>query len=443
MTVVLFQFLCLISNRPQPWCFCLESPSSRAYVPLSHHSLISLTRATEIQRLRLMNYSILFLILILTAATTGAYGQVKPDSIREVLSITKDTARVQALTDLAMELIYTNPQESERFASEAITLSEQIDYPLGIAKAYHALSISHDIRGNYQQAVESAKAGIAVTSPEQNGDKERTIYSSLLNVLGLAYYHQSKYNLALNAFFEALEINADHWPKACNLYNNIGLCYHDLGDLAKAQEYYEKSFELAEKSNLAIQAGRAANNVGLIYGEKKDYPSAIRYYELALKYKTENGDENGKSATYLNLGVTYKKMEDFENAWRFLDYAETIKVTLNDKLGLLNVQDAKTDILIKQKRFDEAAFMANQNLALLDSLNTAEPRITVFNSLYKLFDAQGNYQEALKWHVATTNLKDSLFTVEKNKQALEIESRYETEKKEQTIIVTPQTWRFG
>jgi signal transduction histidine kinase/DNA-binding response OmpR family regulator/Tfp pilus assembly protein PilF len=374
------------------------------------------------------------LLVISLFATLTIYGQNKIDSIKRVVAESADTVRANALMDLAMELIYTNPQESEKLASEAALMSRKIDYPRGIAKAFQIASISHDIRGNYSKAVESAQAGIDAIQ-EYNLMHEKELNAALLNVQGLALYHQSRYNEALTSFFAALKIinTTKNITRLAHLYSNIGLVYHDLHDLEKALEYYTQSLQYALKNNNSISVGRATNNIGLIYDQKAEYDSALKYYQWSLEYKLKSGDENGLSGTYLNLGVTYKKLLDYDNAIRYFDRSEIIKLKIDDRLGILNVQDGKADIYIRQKKYKQADDILKSSLKLLDSLESSEPRTVVFHRLYDLYQSQGKYKEALEWYVKKTNLKDSLFTAEKNKQALEIETLYETEKKEQVI----------
>lgn len=376
----------------------------------------------------------LLFLVTLPFITHAMYSQSRMDRIKKVVAEDADTVRASALMDLAMELIYTNPQESEKLASQAILISKKIDDPSGIAKAFQIVSISHDIRGNYSKAFESAQFGIDIIL-DYNLTHEKELYSALLNVRGLALYHQSRYNEALASFFAALKIinTTNNITRLAHLHSNIGLVYHDLHNSEKALEYYKRSLQYATKANNSISVGRATNNIGLIYNQKEQYDSALKYYQWSLKHKLQSKDENGLSGTYLNLGVTYKKLLKYDSAMRYLDRSEAIKLKIDDKLGLLNVQDGKADIYIRQKNYVQAAAVLKSSLQLLDSLESSEPKTLVFHRLYDLYQSQGKYKEALEWHIKETHLKDSLFTIEKNKQALEIESLYETEKKEQVI----------
>ncbi len=382
-----------------------------------------------------MNSITSFILSFFIFGSLSCFSQHKIDSLQSVLSNANDTLRIKVLTELAMDFVYSNPQKSEKLALDAIALCKTIGDFKEAAKAYQVLCVSYDIRGDYLKAIESGNAGIKFLQNYLQVESERELYAGLLNGIGLSYYHQSKYNEALTSFFSALKAldELSEYILVANVYNNIGLVYYDLSQLDKALEYYFKSLELAKKMKNAIQAGRSANDIGSIYNEKQDFSSAIKYYQISLNYKREIADEIGISASYLNLGIIYKQLKDYSTAMHYLELSESIKLKTDDKLGLLNVQDSKTDILIQQRRYKEAEVIALKSLKMLGMLQTIKPKIMVYNRLYNLHVSQGNFKEALKWYIHSTSLKDSLFTAEKNKQALEIETKYETEKKEQTI----------
>jgi signal transduction histidine kinase/tetratricopeptide (TPR) repeat protein len=382
-----------------------------------------------------MSNSKIVKLLTLLIISFSAHSQHKIDSLKNVLAIATDTARAITLNNVAFELIYTSPQESEKLALEAIKYSEGINYYKGVAKAYHVLGVSHDIRGNYIDAAASFQSGINIISTNEAAKIDVGTHASLLNGLGLAYYHQSKYSEALTYFFQAiklLESSRDNL-RLGNLHNNIGLVYHDLREYDKALEYYSKGFEYAKGASTNNLTGRSANNIGLIFSERQDYKSAIKFYELAIEYKKNVSDENGISAAYLNLGIAYTRLGNYEKALNYLNLSENIKIRVNDKLGILNVGDAKADVLIRQNKFKEAEALLYKNLEKVNGLDTREPKTMVFDRFYDLYKSQSRYKEALEWYVLKTQLGDSLFSAEKNMQVLEIETKYETEKKEQTI----------
>lgn len=79
----------------------------------------------------------------------------------------------------------------------------------------------------------------------------------------LKLYNEQKYNEAIDLFSSVLETNED----SAELYNNIGLCYANLGDEEKAEKNYLKAQELNPK------LAQTYINLADIYYKQKDMAS--------------------------------------------------------------------------------------------------------------------------------------------------------------------------
>ena len=75
---------------------------------------------------------------------------------------------------------------------------------------------------------------------------------------GMAAQSQGKYAVALENYYEALQVEEDPYDRSYTLYN-IGLIYGNIGNNSQALEYYHQALEL--NSNLP----QALNNIAVIY----------------------------------------------------------------------------------------------------------------------------------------------------------------------------------
>ncbi|MBI3218258.1 MAG: response regulator [Bacteroidetes bacterium] len=247
-------------------------------------------------------------------------GQHTIDSLQSVLSNATDTLRIKVLTELATEFVHSNPQKSEKLALEAIALCKSVDYFKRAPKAYCVLCVSYDIQGEYIKAIESGTAGVEFLKKYLQVDFERELHAELLNGIGLAYYHQSKYNEALTYFFSALKAldQSSEYPRVANIYSNIGFVYHDLSQSNKALEYYFKSFELqknrknvattlidslfkAGKTKQALEIEKKEQTIKLLEDEKRiqliwvytfaGFVFVIEIIYLLQRYRTQKAKE--------------------------------------------------------------------------------------------------------------------------------------------------------
>ena len=81
----------------------------------------------------------------------------------------------------------------------------------------------------------------------------------------LDFYKEGKYNEAIDSFSSVLETEGDN----AEIYNNIGLCYANLGDDEKAEKNYLKSQEINPK------LPQVYINLADIYYKQKDMGSGI------------------------------------------------------------------------------------------------------------------------------------------------------------------------
>ncbi|MCA2665686.1 MAG: serine protease, partial [Microcystis sp. M079S1] len=115
---------------------------------------------------------------------------------------------------------------------------------------------------------------------------------------GILYRRQQKYELALDDYNQAIELNPNH----ANAYNNRGNLYQDLQKYELALDDFNKAIEI--NPNFAILY---YNRGGLYYDQKK--------YELALADWNKAIEINPNLAeAYVNRGVLYRLQEKYDLA---------------------------------------------------------------------------------------------------------------------------------
>ena len=91
------------------------------------------------------------------------------------------------------------------------------------------------------------------------------------------------------------------------------------------------------------------------------------------------------------------------------------------------------DIYRAQRQFEPAAIMARRGLGIANAIDAQEQVMEAHKVLSEIYRDQGRYRESLEEFMAHTSVKDSLFRKEKSAQLAELQTRYDTEKKETAI----------
>src|SRR5262249_39242820 len=105
-----------------------------------------------------------------------------------------------------------------------------------------------------------ALARFYVTAPPEFRSPEKALQLALkavathpgdydqLNTLGLVYYRSGRYRQAAEAFEQGVTADSDGMPLSDLLF--LAMCYHHLGDRARAEAYYQKAVKPLEDSRV-------------------------------------------------------------------------------------------------------------------------------------------------------------------------------------------------
>jgi two-component system NarL family sensor kinase len=377
---------------------------------------------------------LLFTGLVLLCCTLLVGQNRSIDSLQQALSVTADTrSKIKTLTELCWEYRFINADKARTYGLEALELARK--------------------EGSLELEVEA------------------------LNNVGVTHEAQGNYNEALDYQFKAIKIREKLGDelKMANTTNNIGVIYDEKGDYTKAIEYYLKARKIYERLNDQGKIAMVLSNIGIVLRAQKDYQSSIANYRQALAIYEKLGNAFGVAACHANLGSVYLNLPNYDSALyysllasdefqqqnirQFLPSTLTNAAIAYDTLGMytkarelmlrakeLNEEyDNKKElahVLIqlgrlyaREKQFTIALAYAKQGLELAQRIEALEQVMQAHDVLSKIKaqnrDFSGAYDEQLKYAA----VKDSLFRIEKSKQLLELQTKYETEKKEQEINI--------
>lgn len=159
--------------------------------------------------------------------------------------------------------------------------------------------------------------------------------------LGAAYLQQGKFEIALNEFNEATQID----PNYALAYSGLGLVYAALGEDAKADVSYKKSIELQPRSS------ESHNNYGSFLCSRKRYDESIAHFLEAVK----NPLYSTPSLAYANAGICSARKNDVKNAEIYLNKALQIEpLTHSAATQLAEIQFNRGDVATAKKTLQNA-----------------------------------------------------------------------------------------
>lgn len=346
----------------------------------------------------------LAIILILHSAFLFSIGNPNVDSLETLLNATNsDTQRVEILTALSKYYSRNEHEKANANAREALALSENISYTPGIISANYYLALIHQYEGQYKDALEKFLA--ALTLSENFGSDSLTIqiYNSIANNFSL----QERREEGLNYYEKALQMARDKKMKKAEatILGNMG------------NVFYYKSYDY-EKGTW--------DTSGLM--------KTLYYYTESVKLHSERNDTAEMISPMMNIALVQTELGKTADALKILTELKVISEKRNDISQLVYIESNTAQAYLVSENFPEAMAHFNEAINYGTTVKDYNAIMGIYAMIAQHYAEQKNFENAYINYVKYSELRDSLITEENSNSVSEMQTKYETEKKEKQIV---------
>lgn len=214
-------------------------------------------------------------------------------------------------------------------------------------------------------------------------------------------------------------------------YSNIGLINTKVGNYREALLYYKRALSWGEKSGDKVYYASALNDIASVCRQLKQYDQALIYCQKAIAINKEIDNEFGIGLNYQTLGDIYAETDNYGNA----------RIILNEGMEILEKSDdisAQTMTLlsiigleIKSKQFDNAQKNLDKCFEIVKLSSDLRALKEYYFYRFKLDSANGRNEQAMTSYIKYHELDKQIFDVKLNQRIAEIQTSYETQRKDQ------------
>lgn len=272
--------------------------------------------------------------------------------------------------------------------------------------------------------------------PSENKEKIAVFSLAMMNYnKGIELAGKYEFENAIPYFLRS----ADGFEKArefnwqAKALNRASLSCHDFSHYDKGIEYAYLAKKVLDEHPQQTSKNLywyVYNNAGINYDDSRRAEQAIEEHLKALPYAMNASDS---SYSYNNLGNTYKKLNQLDKAEAYFKLALTNSQSYKDDYHFATVYSNMVDIERLKKEYKQAHYYLDSALHYATISNSPEKLLDIYYYAYQLKDETGDHHSASQFLNNYVQLKDSLFTSEKNNALLYYQTKYETEKKEKQI----------
>lgn len=285
----------------------------------------------------------------------AAYSQQNHDQARELLDRAYDLAQKSSFQDLIAQI--------------------------RILRGYVHLALGHP-------GLSEEEMRASVSAAESASD--RYLLAAALGSMGYLLLRTYRYDEAIQWSQRSLEISG---PSGFNLVTarglgNQGWCYYRLGNLEKAESYFDDCKTRFETLGRWDDQQTALGNRGSVHFSRQDYQNALLYYQKALVTAEKHQFESSKALWLNNIATTYIEMGDLTSAESYNRRALELQSRLHD--GVVSILPMLNAAQISLGRADYAATRQIYEDALKAAPNDPDRQWETHDGLAELYSREGD-----------------------------------------------------
>ncbi|RXK62755.1 tetratricopeptide repeat protein [Lacibacter luteus] len=339
----------------------------------------------------------LLLFFLLTAAVVYAQ-DTTVDSLRAgILRTSDDDVKLRSYILLTGKLSLVSFNETIKTGEEALVYAYKLNDSLAAAEINHYMGVANYFKGDYEKAA--------------------------------SHYF----------FAERIYDRVNQKQRLGYVLNDLAKLYRKTRDLKRASFFYDRAHDIFRQLNDSSGMQMIMNESGVVFEYQGNYAEAIRRYNNALQIATRLKDEGGKAWSYNFLAGVYVLQSKFNIAEDYHLRALGIREKLKDTFALAMSYIDMGVMYSTWGKYERAVYYLDICSGFAERMHYKELLSNVYAEQSRIANVTGDYKKALDYYTWHTQLKDSLFNAQKNRQVEELSTLYETNKKEQQIEVQQLT----
>jgi len=361
----------------------------------------------------------------------------KSDSINALIKLETENENSEEIKSLFVELANVYEYEGDwnkydetvqrmlSFANEKDDLEYKAEY-------FNKLGISNCLRGKNELALEYFSKALQINEELQDSI---SISNSFEN-LGLVYKDLSDYDKALSYQMKSVKIREKiNHPRLVNNYSALAAVYQKLQDTINHFQYLNKAKIVISKNDKPdnFQMAIIHNEIAGYYNTLNDMDSALDNYKLVAYYSEKGNWKRGMAVGYGNMAEVYNVYGEVEKAIELHRKVLGISIEIDDCMGIAEEYIYLSNLYNEMGKVDSALILAKKSLQKADECGLGHEKLSAYEFISKIYESINKPALALEYYKKYYALNDSIFNLEKQNTVTEIETKYETEKKEQQI----------
>jgi signal transduction histidine kinase len=380
--------------------------------------------------MRVLKY-VLF-VFFLCHVTVSHAQPVPVDTVLKHIREEKNIARRSRLYNyLGVTRMNENLPQAMGFTRKAIEIGLAGKYYRELADAYLTLGYCYEAEGKFDESF------LAVDSARRFADKadyyKGRFYAE--SSLGNLFRRKAKYDSSLVHYMNALTISEKNKDDTllAKAYNGLGNYYATIKDISKAENFHLQALEIRKKMGNPYELYSNYENLGIMYRERENYDKALFYYFKARHYAEVVNDSSDLAFSDNDIGAAYSKKGDVVNGELYLKRSIAIRERIGEMNEIAYTYNYLGENYEREHDFVNAELNIKKALVIAKQIENNKQTYEALESLSDFYARNKRYDSAYAYLMKYRFFRDSLANKDNAEVIAELNTKYETEKKERKI----------
>jgi signal transduction histidine kinase len=274
-------------------------------------------------------------------------------------------------------------------------------------------------------------AGLAYKKATENKQDDLQGQSALF--LGNGNYLAGNYKEALRWYIESERIlnKVGDLDKLAELYSEMCVFYVKNKLFAAADTVSQRAINYSTQVKDGSKLGTALNNRGLMFLDEGKADSAIYYFKASYGVYKKFTDKLGMAYSLDYLSSTLTDRGAYAEALNALTESKRLRAGMGDKTGEAIAINNIGELYLKENKPAEAVPFFTESVSQAHALKYPDLEVYGYSMLTQCYQQQGDFHAAYLAQNKYVELNQKFSDAKQSKAIAELQTRYETDKKEQ------------
>ena len=352
------------------------------------------------------------------------------DSLMQQLEGLSKREQVIHLLKRSEKFRFQYPEKSRNVAKKAMVVAEKNDDDSLRMIAYRGYGLAQKTIGNYDSSFFYYDKAFDIAKELEDSLCQGTIF----RLRGTTFRRKGEIDLAFESYYAAARIFEllKDTLELVKSYNDMGVLYNGglYADFSKALANFKKCAAVIEQLKDTNMLSILYPNMAYAYQGLAQYDSAIYYLGIIIDWNKNNNNLASSVIDLRVLSTIYQKKGELDNALNTSLEGLEIARQLNDNQSLIEALQNTCYIYLELKQAEKALPLARESLKLSLKVNSNHRRLFSYQYLYRSFELTKNLDSAFYYIKIYATEKDTMTSANLTRKLAEMETKYETEKKD-------------